>query len=174
MLKMKKYLLLIVILAVAWPTLFGNSGAQSITEIPQEPDTLYGWNLTDVSYIREHKDAFVNIKMDSLYHIMQKRGMIVKDVWTKETSPYADPYKRGRSYVRGLYLYSKNIEDIDKGDIFYRIDITLDFADNDTTIRGPKFWQSFDSNIPEVDQFIQKTKDLVIREIDIQTKMMRY
>ena len=141
-----------------------NSASRNIEE---EADTLYNWSVTDVEYLREHKGEFANKKMSDLYSFLIQKGMEVKDVWTKDTSPFADPHAKGRAYVRGLYLFSRVLEDLDKGEKYYEIYVELNLPNNDTSIVAVDFWRSFDNSKSEVKQFVQKTKDMIIRNIEI-------
>ena len=170
MLKMKKYLVLIVILAVAWPTLFGNSGAQATTAIPQETDTLYGWPCSGVNYLNGHKEDLVNKKMVNLYSLLEQKGMEIRDVWTIQTSPWTDPCKKGRSYIRKLCIYSKPLEELEKNEKYFSIVVTLDLNENDTTIIYPDFWHSMNPEQSEIDQFVERTGNLPIRELEISIK----
>jgi len=163
------------LLVLLLPSLICKSGAQTNTCSGEETDTLYGWKASDVEYLQQHKGEFSNRKMSDWYALMQQKGIEIKDVWTMKTSPFDDSYKQlGGTFIRGLYLYSKPLEDVDNGDKYYEIAIRLNFADNDTTMRGYVFWRSFDPSKPEVEQFVQKTKDLPIREIKIEAKTMKY
>lgn len=164
---MKRSFSIIAILAVILPMILN---AQSVFSYPTEEvatDTLYDWNVDDVVYLQGHKGEFANKKMCDLYSFLIQKGMEVKDVWTKDTSPFADPYARGRAYVRGLYLFSRVLEDLDKGEKYFEIYVELNLANNDTSIVAVDFWRSFDKSKSEVKQFVQKTKDMIIRDIKI-------
>jgi hypothetical protein len=137
--------------------------------IAQESDTTECWHPGDMVYLREHNADFVDKKMSSLFCFLQQKGMGIASASSWDSSPYEDPCRKGRSYIRKLYLWSKDRENLKKGDIYQELVVTLDLEENDTTLRSPTFWRSFDPDKFEVEQFVQKTKDLPIRSIEIRT-----
>ena len=144
-----------------------NSASRNIEE---EADTLYNWSVTDVEYLREHKGEFANKKMSDLSHFFLQRNMKIGGVWGKGTSPWNDPYHKGKSYVRNFYIYSRDFDNLVKGDDYYKIDVILNLPENDTTIVFGDFWRSFDRDKSEIEQFFQKTKDLPIKSLELTRK----
>jgi len=167
---MKRSFILIIVLAVILPTMLSAQSASVSHNVEQEEDTLYDWSESDVEYLREHKGEFANKKMNDLRSFLQQRGMNIGGVWGWGTSPWVDPHHRGRSYLRNLYIYSRDFDSLVKGDNYYKIDVTLNVSDNDTTIVFGNFWRSFDPELSEVEQFFQKTKDLPIKCIEVTRK----
>ena len=156
-------------MAVILPTMLSAQSASVSHNVEQEEDTLYDWSESDVEYLREHKGEFANKKMSSLFCFLQQKGMGIASASSWDSSPYEDPCRKGRSYIRKFYLWSKDLENLKKGDIYQELVVTLDLEENDTTLRSPTFWRSFDPDKFEVEQFVQKTKDLPIRSIEIRT-----
>lgn len=163
---MKRTIAITAMIALILPMLMGaNVSSSSINEEPT--DTTYGWNAAAVECLKAHKLEFANKKMVHLYSFLEEKGMNVKDVWTKDTSPFADPYGFGRAYVRGLYLYSKVLNESYTGEKYHEIYVELNLSNNDSSMIAVNFWRSFDESKSEVKQFIQKTKDLIIKKIEI-------
>lgn len=162
---MKKVLFILILMAGMMPSILYMSGIKTFTVTAQSIDTVYGWKTEDVEYLRVHKDELRYKNMQELYTLLSQKGMEIRDVWSVQTSPWVN--SDGKSYVRGLCIYSLPLEDLSKGDKYYRIGITLNLADNDTTIRYPDFWHTMDPNKSEILQFVEKTSSLPIREIDI-------
>ena len=136
----------------------------------QENDTLYGWPCSGVNYLNGHKEDLVNKKMVNLYSLLEQKGMEIRDVWTIQTSPWTDPCKKGRSYIRKLCIYSKPLEELEKNEKYFSIVVTLDLNENDTTIIYPDFWHSMNPEQSEIDQFVERTGNLPIRELEISIK----
>ena len=164
---MKRSFSIIAFLAVILPMMLSAYSASFRPAGEVATDTVNDWCASDVVYLQEHKGEFANKKMSDLYSFLIQKGMEVKDVWTKDTSPFADPHAKGRAYVRGLYLFSRVLEDLDKGEKYYEIYVELNLPNNDTSIVAVDFWRSFDNSKSEVKQFVQKTKDMIIRNIEI-------
>ncbi len=171
---MKRSFILIIVLAVILPTMLSAQSASVSHNVEQEEDTLYDWSESDVEYLREHKGEFANKKMNDIRSFLQQRDMNIGGLWGWGTSPWCDPYHHGNSYIRIFYIFSRDFDDLLKGDSFYRINIQLDLPENDTTVIFGDFWRSFDPGKSEVEQFFEKTKNLPVREIEVEMDSIRF
>lgn len=123
--------------------------------------TLWVWKLK-----RELDNLFVNnsltVKVNDIYSIMKNFNLVANDVNEDSTSPWAD--SEGRSYLRSLYLYSRNFENMRKGDKCYSIQIVLDFIGKE--VDKGKFW-SMVSEDNTVQSFMNKTGDYYAKKVII-------
>lgn len=123
--------------------------------------TLWVWKLK-----RELDNLFVNnaltVKVNDIYSIMKNFNLVANDVNEDSTSPWAD--SEGRSYLRSLYLYSRNFENMRKGDKCYSIQIVLDFIGKE--VDKDKFW-SMVSEDNTVQSFMNKTGDYYAKKVII-------
>ncbi len=123
--------------------------------------TLWVWKLK-----RELDNLFVNnsltVKVNDIYSIMRNFNLVANDVNEDSTSPWAD--SEGRSYLRSLYLYSRNFENMRKGDKCYSIQIVLDFIGKE--VDKDKFW-SMVSEDNTVQSFMNKTGDYYAKKVII-------
>lgn len=123
--------------------------------------TLWVWKLK-----RELDNLFVNnsltVKVNDIYSIMRNFNLVANDVNEDSTSPWAD--NEGRSYLRSLYLYSRNFENMRKGDKCYSIQIVLDFIGKE--VDKDKFW-SMVSEDNTVQSFMNKTGDYYAKKVII-------
>ena len=172
---MKRIYSIIALLLLAMPMLFGyNDKYESVSE---EYDSLYGWDVEDVEFLRAHKDDFVGHEVGDLYKVMAMRGMKINDVGTWETSPWIDKY--GDSYVEALRLYSKELP-VDKGDKFYRVEVDLDAQPKDPALETDAFWEDIETDDSyvidglRVRLFIKKTRKLIVKKISITQETVMY
>lgn len=161
---MKKLLLIVTVLTLAQPSLCFETNSQS--SFGYNPYTDKGWDDDDVACFNLYKTSFEHKKMIVLYSFMQLRDMKIMFVGSHGTSPWITP--GGKSYMRHLYLYSRDLHTLSEGMPYIRILITLDFNDNDTSVDDNEFWRSMDEDKDEIEQFVQKTKDMVIKECEIE------
>lgn len=123
--------------------------------------TIWVWKLK-----RELDNLFVNnsltVKVNDIYSIMKNFNLVANDVNEDSTSPWAD--SEGRSYLRSLYLYSRNFENMRKGDKCYSIQIVLDFIGKE--VDKGKFW-SMVSEDNTVQSFMNKTGDYYAKKVII-------
>lgn len=156
---MKKLLLIVTVLTLAQPSLCFETNSQS--SFGYNPYTDKGWDDDDVAYFNLYKTSFEHKKMGVLYSFMQLRDMKIRFVGSYGTSPWITP--GGKSYMRELFIYSRDLQMLSKGMPYRIIIVTLDFNDNDTSVDDKEFWRSMDDDKDEIEQFIEKTKNLVIK-----------
>ena len=171
---MKRICTIILMTAIILLSSTGAYGVRFFQNVSQDGDTLYNWSTSDVEYLIAHKVDFARKEMGVLNHFLQQRKMRIGGLWGKGTSPWFNPSHLGRSYVRKFYIYSRDFSNLVKGDNYYKIDVTLDYPENDTTIVFDDFWNSFDENKAETEQFFQKTEHLPVKCIEISSETIRY
>lgn len=125
-----------------------------------------GWRSSDVNYILEHKNEYVNTSAVALYDKMKELGMKVKHISTWTTSPWTHP--KGKAYTTDIYLYSKELPDAKKGDRYYRLTISLFEEDEDQLPIDFELWRSLDKTKNWIDEMLDKTKCEFVKDIQIE------
>ena len=132
----------------------------------EEPDDIE-WNTLCVWKLkRELNNLFVNndltVKVSEIYSIMKNYNIVANDVNEYSTSPWVD--SEGKSYLRSLYLYSRDFEKMRKGNKYYSIQVVLDF--NGKEVDKDKFWNTVnEDNI--IQSFMNKTSDYYAKKVII-------
>lgn len=132
----------------------------------EEPDDIE-WNTLCVWKLkRELNNLFVNndltVKVSEIYSIMKNFNIVANDVNEYSTSPWVD--SEGKSYLRSLYLYSRDFEKMRKGNKYYSIQVVLDF--NGKEVDKDKFWNTVnEDNI--IQSFMNKTSDYYAKKVII-------
>lgn len=126
-----------------------------------EWSTLCVWKLK-----KELENIFVNnnltVKVSDIYSIMRNFNLVANDVNEYSTSPWVD--SEGKSYLRSLYLYSREFENMKKGNKCFSIQIVLDF--NGKEVDKDKLWTTInEDNI--IQSFMNKTGDYYAKEVII-------
>lgn len=126
-----------------------------------EWSTLCVWKLK-----RELENIFVNnnltVKVSDIYSIMKDFNLVANDVNEYSTSPWVD--SEGKSYLRSLYLYSREFESMKKGNKCFSIQIVLDF--NGKEVDKDKLWETVnEDNI--IQSFMNETGDYYAKEVII-------
>lgn len=132
-----------------------------------------GWSSSSVQYVLEQKGDFAYRSAWYLYQVMKEKNMEVKHVATWGTSPYTDP--DGKSYVTGIYLYSKDPLKLKKGAKYYVLTIRVYNDEEDGWFEDDfELWRSLDKNRPWLEEFLSKTETAIIQDIKIEEEMKDY
>ena len=135
------------------------------TVIASTSDDL-GWDSSSVQYILDHKEEFKYNCAHFLYQAMEEHHMEVKHIATWGTSPWTDP--NGKSYITDIYLYSKELPVLNKGDKYYKLTIEI-YTDEDEgwIVEQTALWRSLNKNRPWIEEFLCKTETAIIEDIKI-------
>lgn len=126
-----------------------------------EWSTLWVWKLKmELDNLLANNNQ--SVKVDDIYSIMESHNLFPKDVSDYSTSPWVD--SEGKSYLRSLYLYSRNFNTMRKDDKCYRIEIVLDF--NDKEVDKDKFWPNSSGN-QLLQSFMYKSKNYIAEKVII-------
>lgn len=159
--------LIFVLLAIVMPSLLKSTS----TECNASPQP-YGWRSCDVSYIMSHKEELLNTSASFLYDMMRERNMEIRFVATHGTSPFTDP--EGKSYLRQVVLFSKDISTAKNGDVFYRLVVSVYGDDEDWLVEETQVWRSIDKTKNWIDELLRLTGTIFVKDIQIEEETWEF
>lgn len=142
--------------------------AQSASAVTNEN---LGWDSSSVQYLLDHKEEFKYNSASFLYQAMKEHHMEVKHISSWGTSPWTDP--NGKSYMTDIYLYSRVLPELKKGNKYYKLTIVI-YTDKDEgwLVEDGELWKSLDDKKPWIEDFLNKTETAIIEDIKVEEKTM--
>ena len=107
----------------------------------------------------------INKPIENLYHIMSDFNMTINRIVLDGTSPWAVE-SDGHVYICAIVLYSKDPEELKKGNNFVKIRVTL----SDQNVDLPEFLKSIDNSYYITDVMNKSAKMKISNFTIISTK----
>ncbi len=166
---MKKIIILFWILII--PVINSNSSefAPNSLRVPilstKKKSNANNWCKYNLRILYSHRTDIINKPIENLYHIMSDFNMTINRIVLDGTSPWAVE-SDGHVYICAIVLYSKDPEELKKGNNFVKIRVTL----SDQNVDLPEFLKSIDNSYYITDVMNKSAKMKISNFTIISTK----
>ena len=129
-----------------------------------------GWDTTAVKWIEDHKTVFTkSAVVDDIYSYMVSHQMAIHHVAIYNTPSWVDPNRK--SYLRSIILYSKKPQMCKKAEVFYRLEIDLDFDGEE--VDALELWDSVDKT-EFIDDFMDKVSGFPVKDLNFEIRTQKH
>ena len=142
---MKKIIILFWILII--PVINSNSSefAPNNLRVPilstKKKSNANNWCKYNLRILNSHRTDMINKPIENLYHIMSELNMAINRIVLEGTSPWAADYD-GHIYISTIVLFSKDTDELKKGDNYSVIRVSL----SNKNVDLPEFLKSIDNS----------------------------
>ena len=169
---MKKIIILFWILII--PVINSNSSefAPNSLRVPilstKKKSNANNWCEYNLKSLYSHRTDIINKPIINLYHIMSDHKMTINRIVLDGTSPWAVG-SDGHVYICAIVLYSKDPEELKKGNNFVKIRVTL----SDQNVDLPEFLKSIDDSY-YITEVMNKSAKMKISNFTIITTKRKF